>query len=214
MRVVASLLVLLLAMVLTGCEPEFPTFRPFEGPETFLTAEDISVFDAIVSAYAAGELFVAPPSPPPLPKEGAASNQPAEPVRRRWSFAIAPETMGGPDMADMAAWLSTTTDRWMTPSGADRLDIGQPHSAIHDFGARNRRSISLESYTPPAGRVGDDPGRPARLDLTLPGYSPNAGVAVLVVQSGFAGQGSGSLVYLRKVEGVWKVVARQVIWVG
>jgi hypothetical protein len=53
------------------------------------------------------------------------------------------------------------------------------------------------------------------LSLSLPGYSPSRDEAVIEVSiSGSPMSGGGELLYLRKENGAWRVVARQSTWIS
>jgi hypothetical protein len=216
-----------LALAVAACQREtpFPLQRPFEAdPRTTaeVTADDIAVFEAVIDAYARKGLVLGTiPSPPDHrhPLSDADVMRRSETAKLR--LLAHTHTCAG-------ARQSATGWRDLDENRLEVLLVAP--STVLDFERRNAQKVSLDRFTPQHLRVirvqEGDPSRdllsprlsvgrngpfhdPPVLVLSLPGYSASRGAAVVEVSSYTRPYGGGShILYLRRVAGRWKVVAR------
>lgn len=227
LRCLARTAACFLALAMAACRQEtpFPLQRPFEAdPRTAaeVTADDIAVFEAVIDAYARrGQVLGMIPPPP----DGRPPLSDADVTRRTETAELRllahTHTCAGARQ-NATGWLDLDENR------LDRLLVAP--SIVLDFERRNVQKVSLDRFSPRHLRVirlqeGDafqdllsprlSPGRigpfhdPPVLVLSLPGYSASRDAAVVEVSSYTSPYGGGShILYLRRVAGIWEVVAR------
>lgn len=112
--------------------------------------------------------------------------------------------------------IQPQADRWYEPSGGKLPPMVVSHAILRDFTNRNQRHVSLSDYQPRDLKLSrtNEPDLPL-LSLTLPGYSPDCDSAIVEISIFTSGlSGGGELVYLRKVSGQWRVIAKQQRWIS
>lgn len=206
---------MLLSLLTLHCDaPELPVHRPFEADPasaSAVTADDMAVYEAIISAYAdAGEVFGLMPPPPdgrrPLsPKE-------IESASTRKTIGMLPHTellYGVPEVREHG-WFSIEGK----PAGTHLI----PPGIVSDFAARNRRKTLLANFTPKHLRVtrsADTSPFDQFIIWSLPGYSPARNAAIVEVSFISKPHGGGAqLIYLKRTGGVWRFVAQHLTWVS
>lgn len=205
---------LVLCLLAWSCDgAQFPRQTPEDLRAARVLPSDVAIYEAVVAAYAAnGEILGAPP-PPPNDRRALSLSEVAERSARA-RIRLREET-NVRDEIDAPA-----PDRWRTLSGERVADLAVPEDVVRDFARRNQRAASLRDYEPThlkVERTRDQIGSPSSsiLSLTLPGYSSDGEAAVVEVSVSTSGlSGGGELLFLRKIEGVWRVIARQQTWIS
>jgi hypothetical protein len=206
-----SAVALLFVLACGKIEPQFPVYSPYDGDPNLLTPEDAAVYDVVLPAVE--RIFEVHPPPPPPPPPGSytvertvvttpplASTVPLEPITRRTN--VEPQSLG-----------------WREVNGENISPPAVPRSAVLDFQHRNERRASLKRLHPNHVRIiwfeGERLIGRATYSLTLPGYSPDHDEALVEVSDVDSPMsGGGELVYLRKVGGVWRIIAKQRTWIS
>lgn len=207
--------IFLLLLVAASCgNPQFPRQTPEEISASRVTQDDVRVYDAVMAACASNQVFRIQPPPPPPPGYKPPPTVEPERLRRRkvrlhHSTDVRPEEEVGSPAAD---W-------WFTLSGQPLPPLSVPPEAVREFADRNKRSASLKNYKPTNVDVErltpqDGSRRPFVVSLTLPGYSANRDSAIVEVSiSTSSVTGVGQLLFLRKINGQWQIVAKQRTWI-
>ena len=189
--------------------PEFPGQTPDAIAAAKLTAEDIAVFDAIVAGYAQHDMVLGLRYAPPPPPGGKAPQRGTPRIRMRVTTSV----QTGVRQPDPERWFTLAETR--LPRLLVRRDV------LRDLHLRNRRAASLANYRPKSLHVEyTTEGMGSPLDggihaLTLPGYSASHDAALVELSISTSGlSGGGELLYLRKVNGKWEVVAKQMTWIS
>jgi len=190
-----------------GERPQFPTATPEDVGAAQLTDDDRAVYEALVVAYAErGELLGLGWSPPrpPMTLDDVARMTAENPVLLHDHTRVLPEVR----QLDPARWVSLGNER-LAP-----MEV--PHDALEDLARRNQHPVSLKNYQPSYihfERTKDSMGSPlsgAIFSLTLPGYSASRDAAFVELGISTSGLSGGTeLHYLRKTNGRWRVVAKQ-----
>ncbi|HUR79355.1 MAG TPA: hypothetical protein VM733_01220 [Thermoanaerobaculia bacterium] len=199
--------VVLLSLVACQEAPTFPTATPEDVGAAQVSEEDRAVYEALVAAYAKhGQLLGLRWSPPhaPMTLADVARITAENPLQLYDHTRIFPEI----PQLDRARWVSLVDER-LPP-----MEV--PRDALQDLARRNQHPVSLKNYQPPYihfERTKDSMGSPitgAIFSLTLPGYSAARDAAFVELGISTSGLSGGTeLHYLRKTNGRWRVLARQ-----
>lgn len=201
----------LLLLLSCGPEPQFPTYTPEQGNPALLTADDIAVYEAVISGYAqAGQILLSRAAPGPPPGKPITESE-LERMTAQHGVRVRPATA--------KAWdVVPAEDRWRAMDGRTLEPLLVPHSAVKDFGERNRRKASLKAFRPKHLRIEwSDTMETMRClyTFTLPGYSLSRDAAVVEISCGmWALAGGGEVVYLKRIGGQWRAVAKQGTWIS
>jgi hypothetical protein len=210
-RTAATKVVLMLLVACSRPETQFPNYSPASGNPALLEPDDIAVYEAVISAYAAvGQILMlrlAPGPPPGSPISGDG----LERLTAQHQVRMRPYTSRGFDVTPQA-------DRWRALDGQNLPPVVVPDSVVADFSARNRHRASLKAFRPKHLRIEWTEKMETMnclYTLTLPGYSRSHDEAIVEISCGmWALAGGGELLYLKRTGNSWRVIAKQPTWIS
>lgn len=204
-----------LSLLALSCDNvEFPGKTPYEISAASLTAEDQAIYEALVAAYAeAGQVLGM--APPPPGRRRPLSLDEVRDLSSRSNDRLRDFTLVRTELPQLPP------DRWLTLTDTRLPPLAVPSSALRDFAARNRRRASLETYQSSYLRLkrtkDENIGSitSSVMSLTLPGYSDDRQSAVVEVWVSTSSlSGGAELHFLKKSQGVWRVVAKQLTMIS
>lgn len=204
-RTAATNVVLVMLLACGPPETQFPTYSPASGNPALLEPDDIAVYEAVISAYAAaGQILMLRRAPGPPP--GPISEDELERLTAQHPVRMRPYTSRGFD-------VHPQSDRWRALDEQNLPPVTVSDSLVADFTARNRRRASLKAFRPKHLRIEWTEQMEAMsclYTLTLPGYSRSHDEAIVEISCGmWALAGGGELLYLRRTGNRWRGIAKQ-----